>query len=447
MIVMKFGGSSVANRNQIAKVLEIVKGFSHRNPVVVSSAHKGMTDALVTAARMAAKREFQLPDVIDLQSEIALSLGCPKGMLDTFFHEISDLLRGIGLVRELSPRSLDYIASFGERMAVRCIADFFNRNGLKARAYDVWDLGFITDLNFGSARPLPGYEEKMRQAFAEKVPPGVVPVVTGFVGRAENGDITTVGRNGSDLTASLVASALKAEEVQIWTDTDGVMTADPSVVPSARNIPSMCFAEAAELSYFGSQVLHPSTLLPAMRSDIPVRVLNTNQPGHQGTVIDASGPEEPTGVTSVAYKENQVVFSISTAAMLQRAGFLAKLTRILGRHEVVVDVIATSEISLSLTTDNLETLQKAMPELKMLGTCEVHTGKTILVVVGPNKALRGRLAPRILDALEEGGVDLDMVSFAQGSINFSMVMDDHDIQTAVPILHRILFEEEAPAKA
>ena len=285
----------------------------------------------------------------------------------------------------------------------------------------------------------------MRKAFAEKVPEDVVPIVTGFVGKAENGDITTVGRNGSDLTASLVASALKAEEVQIWTDTDGVMTADPSVVQSARNIPSMCFAEAAELSYFGSQVLHPSTLLPAMRSDIPVRVLNTNQPDHPGTVIDASGPEEPTCVTSVAYKENQVVFSISTAAMLQRAGFLAKLTRILGKYGVVVDVIATSEISLSLTTDRLDTLQKAMPELEKLGRCEVHTGKTILVVVGPNEMLRGRLAAHILDALEEGGVDLDMVSFAKGSINFSMVMDDKDIQTAVPILHRILFEEQAEA--
>ena len=162
-------------------------------------------------------------------------------------------------------------------------------------------------------------------------------------------------------------------------------------------------------------------------------------------MIDASGPKEPAGVTSVAYKENQVVFSISTAAMLQRAGFLAKLTRILGRHGVVVDVIATSEISLSLTTDDLATLRKALPELEELGRCQVYPGKTILVVVGPNKMLRGRLAARILDALEEGGVDLDMVSFAQGSINFSMVMDDRDIKKAVPILHRILFEEEARA--
>src|SRR6185312_2555558 len=232
MIVMKFGGSSVANRAQIEKVLGIVAGRAGRAPLVVSSAHKGITDALVSAAREAAAGVFAPAKVIDRQAAIAADLGCDPSILAPFFAEITDLCRGLSLVRECSPRSLDYASSFGERMSVRVIADFFTRQGLPAQAFDVWDLGFVTDRTFGAARPIPGWEAAMRRLVAEKVPPGVVPVVTGFVGKTEGGDVTTVGRNGSDLTATLVGAALSADEVEIWSDTDGVMTADPSVVPA-----------------------------------------------------------------------------------------------------------------------------------------------------------------------------------------------------------------------
>jgi aspartate kinase len=440
MIVMKFGGSSVANRAQIDKVMEIVRGRLGQNPVVVSSAHKGMTDALVGAARAAACREFSLPDVIDLQSEIASSMECPSELLADLFQEISDLLRGIGLVRELSPRSLDYIASFGERMAVRVMADYFTRQGLPAQAFDVWDLGFVTDSNFGCARPLPGYEEKMRQAFQEKVAAGVVPLVTGFVGKTPDGDITTVGRNGSDLTATLIGTALGADEVQIWTDTDGVMTADPSLVSQARNIPHMCFDEAAELAYFGSRVLHPSTLLPAMEADIPVRVLNTNKPEHPGTVIDRNGDPQASSVTSIAYKENQVVFTITATGMLQQVGFVAKVFEALAAHNVLVNLISTSEISVSITTDRLEPLEKALPELKLYGTCDIKRGKSVLVVVGRDLAHRKGQGARFLQAMADSGTSVEMLSFGMGSINFSMVIDDAAIEQAVPNLHRTLFE-------
>ncbi|MBI5521892.1 MAG: aspartate kinase [Desulfarculus sp.] len=442
MIVMKFGGSSVANRQQIAKVMEIVQSRLPRRPIVVSSAHKGMTDNLINAAKAAANRQFSLPDVIDFQSEIAQELGCPPEILSGLYQDLSDLLRGIGLVRELSPRSLDHIASFGERMAVRCIADFFTRQGLKSQAYDVWDLGFITDANFGCARPLADYDQRMRQAFAELVPPDVVPIVTGFVGQTEQGDITTVGRNGSDLTATLVGAALGAEEVEIWTDTDGVMTADPSVVPGARNIPLMRFDEAAELAHFGGRVLHPSTLLPAMERGIPVRVLNTNHPGHPGTVIDRQGEAEPQSVTSIAYKENQVVLTISSTGMLQQAGFLAKVFQVLARHDVVVDMISTSEISVSLTSDRLDLVKRAIPDLEEFGECQVRAGKTVLVVVGRNLAQRGGQGAEILKAMAQAGARVDMVSLGMGSINFSMVVDDADIPKAVPILHQVLFEQE-----
>ncbi|WP_217909993.1 aspartate kinase [Pseudenhygromyxa sp. WMMC2535] len=442
---MKFGGSSVANREQIEKVLAIVRARRERAPLVVSSAHKGITDALVAAARTAAHGQLDHEDCrapIERQRAILAALECPPDLLDPLFAELGDLLRGISLVRELSPRSLDYVSSFGERMSVRAIADFFTRHGLPARAHDVWDLGFVTDANFGRARPIPGWEASCRQAVAA-LPEGELPVITGFVGKTTEGEISTVGRNGSDLTAALLGAALGAEEVQIWTDTDGVMSADPSVVAGARNIPNMRFDEAAELAYFGSRVLHPSTLLPAMRGEIPVRVLNTNRPEHRGTVIETAAVENPNPVTSIAYRERQSVLILRTTRMFGQAGFLARLFEILGRHEVDVDVITTSEVSVSLTSGDRLGLEAAEPELRALaerGTCELRHAKTVLVIVGQHLPQRPGIAAKILGSIAGAGVNVEMVSYAMDSINLTLVIDDRDIDPVVPVLHGVLFE-------
>jgi aspartate kinase len=446
MIVMKFGGSSVADAGQIAKVLGIVRSKLARQPIVVSSAHKGMTNALIAAAKRAATGEADAGPLVEAQERIAAGLGCPADLLDDFYEEISDLLRGISLVRELTPRSLDYVASFGERMAVRCIADYFTREGTPSLAFDIWDLGFTTDSAFGEARPLPGYEAAMRAALAEKVPAGVVPVVTGFVGKDKDGAITTVGRNGSDYTATLVGAALNAEEVEIWSDTDGVMTADPGIVPAARNIPQMSFAEAAELAYFGSRVLHPATLIPAMQKRIPVRVLNTNRPDHPGTVISEHAPAGHGEVTSIAHKRGQIVLSIVSARMFGQAGFLARVFEILGKHHVVIDMVATSEVSVSMTTDRLDHLNEAIKELDAFGKCEVATEKAILCIVGRNLSAAHGLGARILGAIARAGVGIDMISHGASSINLSMLIDEHNVEKVVGVLHTELFGDGASGR-
>ena len=440
MIVMKFGGSSVANRAQIEKVLAIVRSRAARAPLVVCSAHKGMTDALVAAAREAARGVFAPEKIIARQAAIARDAGCADALLAPFFAEITDLLRGISLVRELSPRSLDYVASFGERMSVRVIADVFDRGGLPARAFDVFDLGFITDACFGAARPRHGYEAEMRRLVAEQVPAGVVAIVTGFIGKTETGDITTIGRNGSDLTATLVGAAVGADEVEIWSDTDGVMTADPSVVREARSIPAMRFDEAAELAYFGSRVLHPSTLVPAMEKGIPVRVLNTNRPLHPGTVIHTDAPEAASLATCIAYKEGQIVCTIRSTRMLGEAGFLAHAFEILGRNGVVVDMITTSEISVSFTTDQREPLDRAMAELGGIGDVRIEGDKTLLVVVGKQLAERAGLGASILRAIADAGVNVEMISYGMKSISLTMLIGDSDVAHAVNVLHPRLFE-------
>jgi len=440
MLVMKFGGSSVANREQIDKVRHIVAGRIQRRPIVVCSAHRGITNLLIDTAEAAARGEYAPERVIDRQREIATELGCPGDLLDPLFSEIRDLLRGISLVKELSPRSLDYISSFGERMSVRCIADFLGRHGVPASAHDVFDLGFITDSNFNRARPIPGWESGTRRSFAN-LPEGVVPVVTGFVGKNEAGEITTVGRNGSDLTATLLSAALGADEVEIWTDTDGVMTADPSLVKTARNIPIMRFDEAAELAYFGSRVLHPSTLLPAMGANIPVRVMNTNRPDHPGTVIDGSDGDHGRPITSIAYKEGQTVLVLNSTRMFGESGFLARFFAILGRHDVVIDMVSTSEVAVSVTTDDQPRLAAALPELRELGEVTVLGERALLVVVGRHLATRAGLGATVMRAIADAGVNVEMVSHSVGSINISMMITDADIDRAVSVLHDVLFTD------
>ncbi len=440
MIVMKFGGSSVANREQIAKVFTIVRDRLERQPVVIASAHKGMTDALIAAAHTAAAGQAPGEGVIDRQRRIAAELGCPDGLLMPFFNEIRDLLRGIRLVGELSPRSLDHISSFGERMSVRCIADFFTRQGLAAQAFDAWDLGLVTDESFGRARPLPDYGERMRAAFAEKIAAGVVPIVTGFVAKSARGVITTLGRNGSDLSATLVGAGIGAQEVQIWSDTDGVMSADPGIVRAAKSIPTMRFDEAAELAYFGSRMLHPATLLPAIDKDISVRVLNTNRPDHPGTVIESAPAPKDSPVTSIAYKEGQHVLVITEPRMFEQVGFLARFFEILARHEVIVDLVATSEVSVSITTHDGEALTRSLEDLRRLGRVDVQSGKTILAVVGRNIQHSKGVGARVLQAISKADVNIQMHTFAMSSNNISLVIDDDAIGRAVASLHAELFE-------
>ena len=441
MLVMKFGGSSVASRSQIEKVLAIVRDHLPAQPVVVSSAHKGITNGLVAAARAAASGQPGPYPVVERQREIAADLGCAPDLLAPLLAELEELLHGIRLVRGLGARLLDHVSSFGERMAVRVIADFFTRNGLPAQAHDVWDLGFVTDDHFGQARPLPGFPDRVRTAFAT-LPEGPVPIVTGFVGKDTEGRITTVGRNGSDLTATLLGAALGAEEIQIWSDTDGIMTADPSVVATARNIPVMHRAEAAELGFFGSRVLHPATLEPADQAGIPVRVRNTNRPDHPGTLI-ADEMDRERSVTSIAYKEGQTVVTVRTARMFEQAGFLAELFQVMHRHGIIVDVIATSEISVSFTTHTTAGLDRAAEELERAGhDVAVRHGFSILVVVGAMLPSIPGIAARVLQAMADAEVNVQMVSYGFSSISFSMIVRDEDVARAVPVLHAMFFEGE-----
>jgi aspartate kinase len=438
---MKFGGSSLADATQLEKVVRIVEGRCARGaiPAVVCSAHKGVTDALIQCTRDALEGRPDTTPVVDRQSRIASAVGLDPAELTPFFDELDQILQGIALLKEVSPRILDLVQSFGERMSVRTVAGALRTGGRPAQAFDAFDLGFVTDGHFGRARPLPGTEADMRAAYRARVPEAVVPVITGFVGRTREGDITTVGRNGSDFSATVFAAALGADECEIWTDTDGVMTADPNLCPAARNIPELSFAEASELALYGGRVLHPSTLVPAIRKNIPVRVLNTNHPDHPGTVITESGGASGP-VTSIAYKRGQTVLTISSSSMLGQPGFLARVFDVLGRAEVDIDMISTSEVTVSMTTSSARGIEQARPELETHGRVKVTRERALVCIVGGRLRDEPGVAATVFGALHHAGVNVEMISHGANTINLSLSVRDEDVAAAVPALHQALFE-------
>lgn len=453
MVVMKFGGSSVAGADRIRRVREIVaaRQKARKTPVLVVSAFRGVTDELLTLAGEA--KEGRKPAITGLKrrhAEIAAELGVPLEPLEPLFDELNDLLKGISLLKELTPRTLDYAASFGERLSARLIAAHFDKEGLKAQAYDAFDAGLVTDDRFGGASPLPEADAAIRAALS---PAQGVPVITGFIGKTRGGEITTLGRNGSDYSATIFGAALGAEEVQIWSDTDGIMTADPRLVPTAAPLAELSFEEACELAYYGGKVLHPHTLVPAMRKGIPVRVLNTFKPDHPGTRVVAkpssvrSQASAPSGVQSIAFKRHQTIVSVSSPRMAAGWGFLARIFEAFARHEVSVNVVTTSEVTVSVTTDSPRGLDAALAELSGEFAVAKESGKAVLCVVGDGIHDRPGVAGDVFGALKDAGVNVLMISQGASRNNIVCVVDDAAVEPAVRALHARFFREKAASPA
>ena len=443
MIVMKFGGSSVRNAERIRGVAEIVRRYRDRKPVVVLSALGGITDLLFDTAREALEgRNGLLPTLRKRHEDVAKDLGVDFDLLHDNFAELAVLLKGISLMKEITPRTLDYVVSFGERFSTRLIAAFFTANGIPAGQHDAFDIGMHTDDNFGSAQPLPEvYEEIGKRIRATDR----VPVVTGYIGKTRNGDITTLGRNGSDFTASILGAAIGAEEIQIWTDVDGIMTADPNVCPRALPIKGMTFKEASELAYYGGRVLHPSTIVPAIQRGIPVKVLNTFKPEGSGTTVLAQLENVSPGVKAIVHRKNQHIVSIQSTRMLMGHGFLARIFEIFGRHKIVVNMVTTSEVTVSVTTDSPVNLDAAAKELGSFAEIEIEKDRTIVCVVGEGISITPGIAGDIFQALREAAVNVLMISQGASKINVAFVVADEDAERAVQALHDRFFSRVGSA--
>jgi aspartate kinase len=365
--------------------------------------------------------------------------------LERGLERLRELARGIYLLGECTARSLDAVASMGEVFSHRLFASALRSLGVPSEAVDPRVL-VPTDANFGAAQvDARILEERCAQRLEPLVQKGAVPVTGGYVGATPRGVATTLGRGGSDLSATLVGAALNAEEIQIWTDVDGMMTADPRVVPNARILPQVSFQEASELAYFGAKVLHPATVRPAVEKGIPVRIKNTFQPGGEGTTIVPSEALElppQAHVRAVAWKSGITTVSVTSSRMLGAHGFLARVFEVFDRHETPVDLVTTSEVSVSVTVDRPGRLDAIREDLaEFCRSVLVEEEMCLVCLVGHHLLREPRLTGRVLSTLE--GIPLRMVCLGSTDINLSLVLEAQHAEEAIRRLHE-KFLEAAP---
>jgi len=460
-VTMKFGGSSLANSECIDRVAKLIRDrirpplnedgtVSEEVPVrpraVICSAMGKTTNTLLSAGEMA------LEGRVDIEALRTLHLGTCRDFdlpsqtrteVETLLGECQDMLNGVRLIQELSPKSLDQLVSYGERCSVRIMAARLNQIGVPAQSFDAWDVGVLTDDTYGDANLLPTAIDSIRERFASRIDPNVVAVVTGFIGHNTKGRITTLGRGGSDLTATAIGAALKVDEIQVWKDVDGILTADPRLVKNAVPLSHISYEEASELAYFGAQVLHPIAMQPALKSDIPVRVKNSYNPSAPGSVIDKIGNPDRM-VTAITCKRGVTLMDIHSLQMLGAYGFLGAVFSDFEKHKVSVDVLASSEVSVSVTLDKKQREEdtKALCEdLSNFAEVELHQDRAILTLIADVRRSSDVLAT-VFRSFSAHGIKVEMMSQGASKVNISFIVREEQIDEAILKLHSCFFEDQ-----
>lgn len=452
MIVMKFGGTSVESQEAVARVAQIVQTYVKRQPVVVVSAMGKTTNKLLEAAREAAagRREQALTIVDELRAHhlthgLALA-GSAAAELDRYvrahFEWLDELVKGLSVVGELSPRSMDAIASLGERLSSLVVSFAFRSAGIHTQHVDSRRV-MITDDRFTQAQPMLEETYDLLRQRVRPVAETSVVVMGGFIGSTRDGQTTTLGRGGSDYTAAIAGAGIGAEEIQIWTDVDGMLTADPRIIPGGHRVKSISFAEAAEMAYFGAKVLHPSTVLPAVEKNIPVLILNSRRPEAGGTRITAEAVACKNPVKSISCKRNITILNVRSTRMLMAYGFLRRIFEVFDRYETSVDMVSTSEVSVSLTIDNRENLAAVCEELEQFADVSMEDGQAIVCLVGENIRHTPGIAGRTFQVLEKKNIR--MISQGASLLNLGFVVSERDLQDVVGLLHNEFFTELDPA--
>jgi aspartate kinase len=449
MVVQKFGGTSVADPDAIRRLIEIVRTARTRDgagPAVVVSAMSGVTDGLLRVAADAAAGKLDdarngVEKVRERHLTAARDLAPGQAELETQIHEQCDhllsIVTTIGDVHEVPPSVSDVVAATGELLSSRLVAAAASHAGLPGAWVDARRAIITTDEHM-VARPLADETNAaLKATVGSAIAAGRVPVLGGFVGSTPAGHTTTLGRGGSDYSGALVGAGIGASEIQIWTDVDGMLTADPRVIANPKLVPHLSFAEAAELAYFGAKVLHPATILPAVEHDIPVRILNSRRPEGTGSVITASPAPNATPVTALAAKRDLTVIDITSSRMLMAYGFLRKVFEIFEKYRTSVDVVTTSEVSVSVTVDDRRNLDALTAELRELGEVAVEPEMALLCAVGDRLRGEPEIAARVVAVLEE--VPLRMISQAAARRNITVILRQADLPHAMQRLHEEFF--------
>ncbi|MFZ0806817.1 MAG: lysine-sensitive aspartokinase 3 [Candidatus Sulfotelmatobacter sp.] len=451
MIVMKFGGTSVEDAKAIDRVASIVQGRLAQKPVVVVSAMAKVTDTLLTMAKAAGagERKTALKLCRSLQERHYNTASELLGTaLFTDFHTeigadfeaLDELLRGISAVGEITPRTTDHVAAFGEMLSSKIVAAAFAARGLNGAHVDSREV-LVTDSSYMEA--VPQYDETNAR-LQERVQPllqaGKVPVMGGFIGGSRAGITTTIGRGGSDFSAAIFGAGLSADRIEIWTDVDGILTTDPRICPDARRIKVIGFDEAAELAYFGAKVLHPATVLPAIQKNIPVYVLNSRNPSCEGTRITTRGPQGKKNIfKAIAAKKRITIVDVAAPRMLLAHGFLRAIFEAFDRHKVAVDVVSTSEVSVSLTVDSNQAIPALAADLAKLADVKYEGRKAIICLVGEN--LRDTPGVAALVFRELSDKKIRMISQGASEINLTFVIEEDEVPEVIQRLHKTFFSE------
>jgi len=453
MMVMKFGGTSVEDAAGIQRVAEIVRSKAVERPVVVVSAMAQVTDQLLLMGRAAGagERDTALQLSRNLRERHYNTAGELLGTglftqfhseLENDFDSLDELLRGIAAVGELTPRTTDTVDSFGERICCKITHAAFSARGLDAALVEARDC-IITDATH--TRALPMFDEtndRLRATVQPLLEKERVPVMAGFIAATRDGETTTLGRGGSDFSAAIVGAGLGAQRIEIWTDVDGMMTTDPSLCPSARRIKVISFDEAAELAYFGAKVLHPATLLPAVQKNIAGYLLNSRNPKNEGTCITTRGPRCRNTFKAIAAKKRITIVDVVATRMLMAHGFLKSIFEVFDRHRCPVDVVSTSEVSVSVTVDSNERIPAIAAELAKLADVKYEGRKAIVCLVGENIRGTPGIAARVFGAIPE--INVRMISQGASEINITFVISEEDVPEAVRRLHQVFFSEADP---
>ena len=440
MIVMKFGGSSVANAQRIKNVASIIQAYKEKRPLVVLSAMGDTTDHLLEAADMAVNGKVDIEKVEKLHYDTAKELGVEIPAIKELLEELKTLLTGISMLHELSKRSRDYLVSFGERMSVRMMASYLNGLGTPAKFYDAWDVGFVSDSNFMNAELLEETWQNIPSSLKEykNGSQKEIPIVTGFIAKDKNGVITTLGRGGSDLSATMLGAALGVEEIQTWKDVDGILTTDPRVVKNAHPVAEVTYEEAQELAMFGSQVLHPRSMIPCRKTGTPVRVKNSYNIESKGSVIVEKHSGTTPRVTAITSVKDVTIIDIQSSRMLGAAGFLAHIFNQFLKWNISIDVIATSEVSVSLTVKTNTDLKGLIEDIKKVAEVTVKKEKAIVTIIC-DVAHSSSILQDTFTALNKNNINVQMISQGASKVNVSFLVDSSEVNKVVEILHSALF--------
>lgn len=438
-IVIKFGGVSLKNDERLKNTAEIIKNNADQKLVVVVSAIGDSTNELITAGRKAIGGRIDVKSIEAIHQEICEKLNVSFALLTDLFNQLKRDLQEIQRHKQLDKKDCDLLMSYGERLSVIVMQEYLKELGLNAKALNSWDVGLLSTAEYGNAEILESSKNRVFKNVSELLKKQIIPVITGFISKDESGEITTLGRGGSDLTASYIAAAIHADEVILWKDVQGILSSNPKIVENPVKLNLISFEEASEMAYYGAEILHPQALFPAMENNISVKIKNFLDPTAEGTsIVRKEKAYSPPGhIKTISFRKNITMVHIVSNRMLGHYGFLAKVFEVFDELRISVDMIATSEVSISLTLDESHDLYALEQELSKFASVTISRDKAILSLIG-NTENSTKIFNRAFTALDAHDINIKMISYGASNVNVGFIINSDELYSAINVLHEDL---------